>query len=388
MHLFTMLAVLLMSCSQLVSQVYMPVLPDIADSLVLTNGMSQAMIISYFITLGASQLIVGPLRDKYGDRPLFIAGQAILLAGTLLCAVAPDSTTFLLGRILQGAGSASPVLISRTLLAQRLSGARLKSAMATVAISASVTAIIAPLLGGMLSSWFGWQGLSLVLITYYLFITIFGLSLLKASEPQPFVINPMSLVRHYQNMVRCQVFLSLASLKWVPTFLYLTLQLHLPFLLQDRFGFTTSQTGQAMMLPMVGLLLGAVFAKVLQRHVSYMKIVLWLWPALLLSALTFVLASDNAIAILLAYAAIMLVFGGYFPSYMHLIGLLHPTHAGTANALVGAIELLIFSVIAWLVNQWLPDNTQAIALLIAVCAALLLLCWRTIRIQRPHFEHT
>nr|KJZ06515.1 MFS transporter [Pseudoalteromonas rubra] len=383
-----MLAVLLMSCSQLVSQVYMPVLPDIADSLMLSNGQSQAMIISYFITLGAAQLIVGPLRDKYGDRPLFIAGQIILLIGTLLCALAPDNGTFLIGRILQGAGSASPVLISRTLLAQRLSGAKLKSAMATVAISASVTAIIAPLLGGMLSSWFGWQGLSLVLITYYLFITLFGLSLLKTRAPQPIAINPMSLIRHYQNMARCQVFLSLASFKWVPTFLYLTLQLHLPFLLQERFGFTTSQTGQAMMLPMVGLLLGAVFAKVLQRHVSYMKIVLWLWPVLLMSALTFLLASDHALAVLLAYAAIMLVFGGYFPSYMHLIGLLHPTQAGTANALVGAIELLIFSVIAWLVNLWLPDNTQTLSLLVAVCAALLLLSWRTIRIQRPHFEHT
>ncbi|WP_240479518.1 MFS transporter [Pseudoalteromonas rubra] len=388
MYLFTMLAVLLMSCSQLVSQVYMPVLPDIADSLMLSNGQSQAMIISYFITLGAAQLIVGPLRDKYGDRPLFIAGQIILLIGTLLCALAPDNGTFLIGRILQGAGSASPVLISRTLLAQRLSGAKLKSAMATVAISASVTAIIAPLLGGMLSSWFGWQGLSLVLITYYLFITLFGLSLLKTRAPQPIAINPMSLIRHYQNMARCQVFLSLASFKWVPTFLYLTLQLHLPFLLQERFGFTTSQTGQAMMLPMVGLLLGAVFAKVLQRHVSYMKIVLWLWPVLLMSALTFLLASDHALAVLLAYAAIMLVFGGYFPSYMHLIGLLHPTQAGTANALVGAIELLIFSVIAWLVNLWLPDNTQTLSLLVAVCAALLLLSWRTIRIQRPHFEHT
>ncbi|MCG7534327.1 MFS transporter [Pseudoalteromonas sp. OOF1S-7] len=388
MYLFTMLAVLLMSCSQLVSQVYMPVLPDIADSLKLSNGLSQAMIISYFITLGAAQLIVGPLRDKFGDRPLFIAGQIVLLIGTLLCAVAPDSSTFLIGRILQGAGSASPVLISRTLLAQRLSGAKLKSAMATVAISASVTAIIAPLLGGMLSSWFGWQGLSLALITYYLFITLFGLSLLKTRAPQPIAINPMSLIRHYQNMARCQVFLSLASLKWVPTFLYLTLQLHLPFLLQERFGFTTSQTGQAMMLPMVGLLLGAVFAKVLQRRVSYLKIVLWLWPALLMSALTFLLASDHALAVLLAYAAIMLVFGGYFPSYMHLIGLLHPTQAGTANALVGAIELLIFSVIAWLVNLWLPDNTQTLSLLISVCAVLLLLSWRTIRIQRPHFEHT
>lgn len=387
MYLFTMLAVLLMSCSQLVSQVYMPVLPDIADSLLLSNSMSQAMIISYFITLGAAQLAVGPLRDKYGDRPLFIAGQMILLIGTLLCAVAPDSSTFLIGRILQGAGSASPVLISRTLLAQHLSGAKLKSAMATVAISASVTAIVAPLLGGTLSSWLGWQGLSVVLATYYLFITVFGLSLLKASKPQRIAINPLNLLRHYQSMISCQVFLSLASLKWVPTFLYLTLQLHLPFLLQDRFGFTTGQTGQAMMLPMVGLLLGAIFAKVLQRHVSYLKIVLWLWPALLLSALTFVLASDSALAILLAYAAIMLVFGGYFPSYMHLIGLLHPNQAGTANALVGAIELLIFSVVAWLVNQWLTDNTHTIALLIVLCAALLLVSWQTIRTQRPHFEH-
>lgn len=68
------LAVLLMSCSQIASQIYIPVLPTITDSLQLTPSQGQAAVISYFTTLGAAQLLVGPLRDKFGDRLYFLVG--------------------------------------------------------------------------------------------------------------------------------------------------------------------------------------------------------------------------------------------------------------------------------------------------------------------------
>jgi MFS family permease len=65
-------AILLLSCSQFASQIFLPALPQIADSLLLNKEQSQAMVTGYFMFLGVSQLIVGPLRDKYGDRPIFL----------------------------------------------------------------------------------------------------------------------------------------------------------------------------------------------------------------------------------------------------------------------------------------------------------------------------
>ncbi|MFC3032777.1 MFS transporter [Pseudoalteromonas fenneropenaei] len=369
------LAVFLLSCSQLASQIYMPVLPSIANSLALSAGSSQAIIASYFITLGLSQLIVGPMRDKFGDRPVFICGQATLLLGTVLCSIAPSASWFLLGRVLQGIGAASPLLISRTLLAAQLSGDKLKNAMATLAICSSVTSLLAPLFSGVLSDWFSWQGMSWVLVVYYSLITLYGLSLLKHTERASNSVHPKFLIKQYRELLKRGPFITVACIKWVPTFLYLTIQLYLPFLLSHEFGYSDKETGQAMMLPMLGLLIGSSVAKILQKRFSYLDLVLWFWPILLIGAVLFAV-SEQALLFLLAYALIMLVFGVYFPSYMHLIGVIEPQKAGTANALVGAIELLVFTCLAWAINQWLLHSTIAVAVFVTCCAAVMIVAWQ------------
>ncbi|MEQ3528372.1 MFS transporter [Pseudoalteromonas piscicida] len=370
------LAVLLMSCSQIASQIYIPVLPTITDSLQLTPSQGQAAVISYFTTLGAAQLLVGPLRDKFGDRPLFFSGLGILLLGTVFCSIASSAEVFFIGRVLQGIGAASPVLIGRTLLAARLSGAELKSAMATLAMSVSVTAICSPFLAGVLSGWVGWQGMSWFAFAYYVLILVYGYRIMQQSSKTTLSLRPNALFYEYQSLLLNRSFISLASLKWLPTFLYLTIQLYLPFLLARQFGLESKAIGQAMMLPMFGLLIGSILTKVLQRKRSYLDIVIWTWPALVVSVLLLLFASGSALAVLLAYAAIMFVFGAYFPSYMHLIGVLHPEKAGTANALVGAVELLFFSCVAWVVNKWLLSGVESLAVLVFGCALLLFLTWR------------
>ncbi|WP_440056561.1 MFS transporter (plasmid) [Pseudoalteromonas sp. T1lg65] len=386
MSLVVILAMLLMSCSQLASQIYIPVLPEITESLALSPGLSQAAVVSYFTTLGASQLLVGPLRDKFGDRPLFMWGQGVLLVGTVCCSIAQNAELFFIGRVLQGVGAASPVLIGRTILAANLSGARLKSAMATLAMSLSITAIITPVTAGALSIYLGWQGMSALAAVYFFAVTILGWMVIPKRHKTTSIIRPANLISHYYQLVIDKSFISLASLKWLPTFLYLTIQLYLPFHLADKFGFSASQIGQAMMYSMCGLLVGATLAKVLQKRHCYLKIVLWLWPFLLLSTGLLLVAGDSAVAILIAYAAIMLVFGAYFPSYMHLIGVLYPEQPGTTNALVGAIELLCFSCLAWWVNQWLLSDSVSLAWLVLGCAVLLLVTWRHLSIAMPNMQ--
>jgi DHA1 family 2-module integral membrane pump EmrD-like MFS transporter len=238
--MWLLLAVFLLSCSQLASQIYIPVLPSIGQDLTLSTAGSQALISSYFITLGLSQLITGPCRDKFGDKPIFIAGQAILVVGTILCTSATNPDVFLMGRVLQGIGSASPLLISRTILASKLSGAELKSAMATLAMASSVTSIVTPLISGVLSEWFSWRGMSTVLVLYYLLVTVCGLKLLSTQPQTETSVHPKFLIKQYRELLKQGPFLYVACIKWVPTFLYLTIQLYLPFMLQGGIALLTN----------------------------------------------------------------------------------------------------------------------------------------------------
>ena len=168
------LAILLLSCSQLASQIFLPALPQIADSLVLSTVQSQAMVTGYFICLGVSQLVVGPLRDKFGDRPIFFVGQSTFIFGALLCAVATTAELFTVGRVLQGIGAAAPLLISRTLLVATLSGPQLKMAMAQLALVSSGVAILAHLSGGTLAYMANWQFIAWLLAGYFSVTAVVG----------------------------------------------------------------------------------------------------------------------------------------------------------------------------------------------------------------------
>ncbi|ALO44303.1 MFS transporter [Pseudoalteromonas phenolica] len=376
------LAVLLMSCSQFASQLYMPVLPDIAKDLALSSSASQAVIVSFFITLGLTQLIAGPLRDKYGDRHILIAGQLILVAGTLICGFAESNWQFLLGRVLQGIGSASPVLISRTLLAQYLTGAKLKSAMASLAMAASITAILSPMIAGTLAQLINWQGLSFIMVLHFALVLWLGFVILpKSQKNDAHSIRPRALASLYKSLLQDKNLILLANFKWLPTYLYLTIQLYLPFYLQAQFQFNTEQIGYAMMLPMAGLLVGSSLAKIMQKRMSYMKIVKLLWPALPIAAFIFEFSHISALVMLFAYTLVMMVFGAYFPSYMHIIGLLQPEKAGSANALVGAIELLFFTAIAWLTNVILFSSQHILPLIVLTCSMVLWFCWKKLSLN-------
>jgi DHA1 family 2-module integral membrane pump EmrD-like MFS transporter len=145
-------------------------------------------------------------------------------------------------------------------------------------------------------------------------------------------------------------------------------------MLSHDFGYSDKDVGQAMMIPMVGLLIGTIFAKVLQKRFCYLRLVIWFWPLLIAGAGLFAL-SVVPLGYLIAYAIIMLVFGIYFPSYMHLIGIIEPQKSGTANALVGAIELLVFTLLALAMNYWVLHSVFAVAVFICCCALVVLRSW-------------
>ncbi|KAF7765149.1 hypothetical protein PCIT_a4468 [Pseudoalteromonas citrea] len=371
------LAILLLSCSQLASQIFLPALPQIAESLALSATQSQAMITGYFMFLGVSQLVVGPLRDKFGDRPVFFIGQSIFILGTVLCAVSTSAALFSFGRILQGVGAASPLLISRTLLVATLSGAQLKMAMAKLALVSSCVAILAPLIGGTLTSLVSWQFLAWVLAAYFGVTAIIGWWILP-SDPHISTIRsvrPRYLLQQYWLMLQEGRFISIAAFKWLPTFIYLTTQLYFPFLLQQHFQLSEQQFGMMMMFPMSGLFIGALMSKYLHRTMNELTLFALFWPLLICSAMCYIFLPFSLSSVLLGYGFMMVVFGGYFAAYMQLLGVHYAAQTGSANALVGAVELLGFTLLAVGCNAYLIDSLDDLAWITLLVAVVLLLAW-------------
>lgn len=148
----------LAALGQFASNVYTPSLPAVARDLGVGAGEAQLTLAVFLAAFGLAQLVHGPLSDRFGRRPVLLAGLAVFLAGTGLCAAAGGIGALLVGRAVQAAGAAAGVVASRAVLRDSFEGAELARAMALVTIAFALVPGLTPLVGGVVQTVAGWRG--------------------------------------------------------------------------------------------------------------------------------------------------------------------------------------------------------------------------------------
>ena len=117
---------------------------------------------AYLLPLGALTLFGGAVGDHYGRRRMFLLGLALFLAASLLCAIAPSSTTLLIGRALQGVGAACLLPNSLAILGAAFEGEARGRAIGTWAATGAIAGAVGPLLGGWLVDSISWRAIFLL----------------------------------------------------------------------------------------------------------------------------------------------------------------------------------------------------------------------------------
>ncbi len=380
MRLF--LAILLLSSCQLATQMILPALPDIAASFALSDADAQQVIMLYFISFGLSQLFYGPWVDALGKRRIFFIGLSIFLLGSVLCYVAASVELLAIGRILQGIGAGCPFILSRVILSSSLSGSLLQKALASLAIAASVSAIAAPFLGGLLTTNFGWQSIFMLFIIHLLVSLAAGAYLLERDPPNKRRISVQSVVRDYAVLLGDSRFFTAALFKWLPTLMFLSLSTFLPFEMKRRFGMDAELYGSFMMVPVFGLLVGSTLARMLIRYFRSETIIILFWPLTLLAAMILLFYPAGIYATMLALTLFMVQSATYYGASVQLAMEPFNEKAGTASALLGSIDMFIFSVLAALVNRYWVKDLMDLGALFLLCSVIMALSWLLLKSKR------
>ncbi len=350
------LAILFLSSTQFCTMLILPALPDIAAHFNLLDAAAQQVIMLYFISFGLSQLFYGPWTDTVGRRKVFITGQSLFLLGSVLCYLSYSVDMLALGRVLQGLGAGATLILSRVVLGSTMSGDKLKKALGSLAIAASFVSLLAPFIGGTITTAFDWQVTFLVFTLYVVLVSVVGFVVLPADKPAVRKLSVRSTVKDYGSLLANKQFTTAALFKWLPTVLFMCSGTYLPFALQNTFSLTAEQYGWYMMLPTCGLIVGSSLARVLQKNLSSQGIIALFWPLIVLSALIFQFYPTTLTSTLVAYSLFMIACGAYYPSCLQLVMAPFKSMAGTANALMGAIDMFLFSLIATYVNKyWVTD---------------------------------
>ncbi len=157
-----------MAISALGTDIMLPALPAMASSLHVTvDNQQQWIIASYVAGLGSTQLIFGPLSDRYGRKPVLLVGLVMFVLTSLLVAASTSFMMVLLARCAQGMSSATSRVLVSSIVRDNYSGRQMARVMSLAFIIFLGVPILAPSIGQVITSAFGpWQMIFLLLAAF------------------------------------------------------------------------------------------------------------------------------------------------------------------------------------------------------------------------------
>ena len=144
---------------QFANSMILPALPLLARDFGVAPASAGLIITVYFAGFSVVGLLVGPLSDRIGRRPLLLGGITMLCLGSLACAFASSFGLLLACRLLEAAGAAGTPIIARAIVRDTRKDDRLASALGFLATIMSVSPVLGPIAGGLLATDVGWRGL-------------------------------------------------------------------------------------------------------------------------------------------------------------------------------------------------------------------------------------
>jgi EmrB/QacA subfamily drug resistance transporter len=136
--------------------------PRIAASLHVPSSSVGLVVTAYLVTLAVLIPVSGWLTARWGMRPVFLSAIAIFTLGSLACAASPTLGVLIAARVLQGVGGAMMVPVGRLTVISRATKANLMRVVSFVAWPGLIAPVIAPLVGGVITTYTSWGWLFLV----------------------------------------------------------------------------------------------------------------------------------------------------------------------------------------------------------------------------------
>jgi DHA1 family bicyclomycin/chloramphenicol resistance-like MFS transporter len=355
---------LMLGLQPITTDLYLPALPGLTQELGASMGQAQRTLTALLLAFGVSQLVWGPLSDRFGRRPVLLVGLLAYVVASIGSAFAPTMDQLILWRTLQGAAMGAGVMCARAIVRDLYTPAQGASVMSKGLSGLGVIACLSAPLGGLLTALFSWHVALLALAVF----GAVGLAVVAlrfeetVPHKNPHALQLSTLVRTWLGIVRNPTFWAFTALS---TFAYSGL---FTFLASSSFvfirvlGLSAQQYGLVMFANSFLYILGTFLCRRLLVRFGVRRTVaiggaLTLGGAATMAALS--LAGVQSVwAIEIPFGLFMLAHGIHNPCGQSGAVGPFPQAAGAASALNGFLAM----VSAFATGQWLGthmDGTTA-----------------------------
>jgi MFS transporter, DHA1 family, multidrug resistance protein len=149
-----------------------PALPVLATAFGRDISMAQMTVSLYMVGIACSQIIMGPLSDRFGRRPVLLAGLGLMAAASAACIFADTLPQLIAARFLQALGGATGMVVSRAIIRDLYSRERIGAMISLVIAVMMIAQMLSPLTGGLLETAFGWRAIFYVITAASLLVAV------------------------------------------------------------------------------------------------------------------------------------------------------------------------------------------------------------------------
>lgn len=372
------IALFIIPISGISIDIYVPSLPALSQYYHVSNALVQMSITFYMLGLGVMQCFAGSISDSFGRRKPSIYALLVYILTVFLIPYSSNIYTLLSLRLLQGMMVAVISVPMRSVIPDLFSGREFYRMTSFMTLVWSIGPMIAPVIGGYLQQYYGWQanfhfllGYGMVafgLVTFFLPETS---SHRHAFQPQAIWVRSKTIIMNWQYLNGVLINSLLYSL-------IIVFSVTAPFLVQNVLHYSAVQFGHMALFIGLAWFLGS-FTNTLTMGIDpIIKNKFCLWIMLMLSLVLLAIATFstfNIYVILIPTILIIWLGGTIFPINFAKAMALYPTMTGSANALFGSMVFSLSGLVSILASSLKSNELYPFAL---SYLALIVLCLLTI----------
>ncbi|WP_189337874.1 multidrug efflux MFS transporter EmrD [Photobacterium sanguinicancri] len=381
------LIIILAAVGQMTQTMYVPAIPAMSDFFSVESSYLQAVMAAYLIPYGLSQFFYGPLSDRIGRRPVIIIGMVIFLGGTVMAIFSPSYEVFLLASFVQGMGTGCGGAMCRTVTRDCYNGTDLHRANSLVSMGIIFSPLLAPVLGGYLSSYFDWTASYYFLLLFGALVTVAMMMFFTETLPpqnrrqEKVWVSYRYVVsnRQFQGYVLCLI----ATFAGIAVF-----EAAAGVLLGSVLKLEPTMVSFLFVLPLPGYLGGSWLSANLVKKMGNTRVLYLGMSAIVLGAVTILvpgLAGTVTVSSLIGGAFLYFIGAGVlFPAATTAAIEPFPNHAGTAGAVLGGLQNLGAGLATLAASMMPADNQLSLGIVMIVMSFIVMVSLSWVRKGQQH----
>ena len=370
-----MLLTLVVAMGPMSTDLYLPSLPLLTRALETDVATVQLTLSVFLVGFALGQLVYGPLSDRFGRRPVLLAGITVFVVASVACAAAPSIEWLIAARFAQALGACAGPVLGRAVVRDIYGREGAARMLAYIGAAMALAPAIGPMIGGYLTVWSGWRANFVLLIGYGALAAAGVWFLLAETNPHiGRVTGAAQMLRNYIGFARHREysgFLLCMAMNYAGLFAFISGS---AFVFIEVFGLTPNLFGFCFAGAVSGFIVGAVISGRLVRRLGIRRMVRFGVAISALSGVTMaglVLGGLESVWSILG-PMIVYLFGTAFVLPNSMAGALgpFPDKAGAASALLGFIQMGFAALVGFAVAMTFDGSARpmAVAIALAGCA--------------------